>query len=118
MKRLSLFTGLFLLIFTVLNLFGHPASKCELQFDQQESILSIHIIHNTKSITEHFIHKIEIALNKKVLVKQEFLSQADDQGTSLVYRLHDVKEGDEIEVTVHCNVFGKKKETLSIPKSN
>lgn len=116
MKRigLSILVGLCVL-FLQPGAAAHPPGKIILEFDQETSILKIVMPHQVKDVTEHIIEKVEIKLNGEEILTQEFLTQQDKEEQTALYLIHDAKSGDKLEVTAHCNVFGKKKETLQIP---
>ena len=71
--------------------------------------------HEVKDASEHIINKVVVKLNGKEILKQEFLTQENTEKQTVIYQIHDAKSGDKLEVTAHCNVFGKKKETVQIP---
>jgi len=115
MRRLlcALILGLFLV--QSQGLIAHPPSKIILEFNAETSILKVEMPHLVKDVTEHFIDRVEVKLNGKEILKQALLTQQDLEKQTVIYQIHDAKSGDELEVTAHCNVFGKKKETLQIP---
>jgi desulfoferrodoxin (superoxide reductase-like protein) len=94
---------------------AHPPSKIVLEFNAETSILKVAMTHEVKDAAKHYIEKIEIKLNDKEILVQDFLTQQDTEEQTALYHIHDAKQGDTLEVTAHCNVFGKEKETLQIP---
>ncbi|NQT25446.1 hypothetical protein HQ585_08825 [candidate division KSB1 bacterium] len=108
-----IFISLFL--FQISVAIAHPPSKIILEFNAETSILKVEMPHKVKDASEHFINKVEIKLNGKEIVKQEFFTQKDTGKQMVMYQIHDAKSGDTLEVTAHCNVFSKKKETIQIP---
>ena len=115
MKRIRLLLILGFIFTQSAVLMAHPPSKIILEFNAETSILKIEMPHAVKEISEHFINKVEVKINGKEILKQEFLTQQDPEKQTVLYQIHDAKSGDKLEVTAHCNVFGKKKETLQIP---
>lgn len=109
-KYHSFFILVALLTFTQVVL-AHPPSKVDLDFNRETGILTVTAIHPVEDRTEHFIYLIEVKVNDENMVVQHFLSQLYAEKQVVPFFMHDLKAGDKLEVTAHCNIFGKKKVT-------
>ncbi|HDQ44356.1 MAG TPA: hypothetical protein ENN17_02490 [bacterium] len=94
---------------------SHPPSKIILDFNPETHILKVAIAHSVQDTVKHFIDGLTVSLNGKVILSQKFLTQLDSKGQETLFLIHDVKSGDKIEATASCNVFGKKKESITLP---
>lgn len=116
MKRLQIILiGAMSVLFQTGILRAHPPDKIVLEFNAETSILKVVISHEVKDRAEHFTKTIEVKLNGDEILKQTFLTQQGLKQQTAVYQIHDAQSGDRLEVTAHCNIFGKKKETFQIP---
>ncbi|HDQ26670.1 MAG TPA: hypothetical protein ENN43_08020 [bacterium] len=99
-------------VFTVLlfpaAITGHPPSDAEFEYKAEKKMLKISIIHNVRSEKSHYINEIELKLNGKDIIRQKASVQTDLKGQRVVYVIPEINEGDEVEVSANCNVFGKK----------
>jgi desulfoferrodoxin (superoxide reductase-like protein) len=94
---------------------SHPPSKIILDFNSQTHILKVAIEHSVQDTVKHFINALTVSLNGNEVVNQKFLTQSDSREQEVLFLIHDAKSGDKIEATASCNVFGKKKESLTLP---
>lgn len=116
MKRLlTILICVFIFMLQAGDAAAHPPVKIVLDFDQETSILKVAVLHEVKDAVKHFVEKIEVKLNDKEILNQEFLSQLDKENQTAMYVIHDAKSGDRLEVSAYCNVFGKMKEIFQIP---
>jgi desulfoferrodoxin (superoxide reductase-like protein) len=97
--------------------FGHAPKSIEAGFDTEAHLLNVVVSHDTKDAAKHFVDKIEIKLNGKKIVEQQFASQQDKAAQEAVYRVIDAAVGDEIEIVAGCNISGKKKATITVEKA-
>ena len=111
MKRFILF--LVLAIATQM-VYSHPPKKITTDFDKNTSILKIIIEHDTPNGEKHHIDEIKIERNGQELLLQKISNQVDLKEQKAIYFISDIKQGDELKITAHCNVYGKKTETLKI----
>jgi hypothetical protein len=108
MVRLIILPVLLAVLFSAGSVSGHPADSITARFDVETRMLTVTVLHPVRDAEKHFIGKIEVELNGEDAVRQDFLRQADTGGQQAVYLMIDAGVGDRIEVTAHCNVFGKK----------
>lgn len=104
-----------LYISLIMPLPAHPPAQVNVKFDPETKLLTVESVHPTPDVIKHNISEIEIKLNGNDFMKQEFMAQSDSQVHRAVFFLYNIKQGDEITVISHCNVFGKKKVAFKIP---
>jgi desulfoferrodoxin (superoxide reductase-like protein) len=94
---------------------SHPPSKIILDFNPETHILKVAIEHSVQDTAKHFIITLAVALNGNEVVNQKFMTQSDSKEQEALFLIHDAKSGDKIEATASCNIFGKKKESITVP---
>ena len=95
-------------------LLAHPASKVDLSFDKETSVLTVNFNHKVKDIDKHFILEIRVELNGEKIIEQMLEKQDNLETGEVFYKIVDAKPGDEIKVRTKCNKFGKKSAKLTI----
>ncbi|MDP8221599.1 MAG: hypothetical protein P9X26_09645 [Candidatus Stygibacter frigidus] len=95
-------------------LLAHPASKVDLSFDKETSVLTVNFDHKVKDIDKHFIFEILVYLNGDQIIEQKLEKQDNLETGEVFYKIVDAKPGDEIKVSIKCNKFGKKSTKLII----
>ena len=114
MKKFSiLFSFIFLLILAS-SAFAHPPSDIIFNFDSQNNILSIGVVHMVQDAQKHFVGNISVKLNGKKWLMQNFLIQTNLQTQAVSYVALGLKKGDVIEVAAVCNQKGQLKKTFKI----
>jgi len=93
---------------------AHPPKDVELSFNDATKVLMIHVSHAVGNIEKHFIDRVIVKLNKKIVVDQAFDVQDTNEGQSFQYEIPQAKLGDKIIVKAACNVFGKKKGAIIV----
>ncbi|MFH1081072.1 MAG: hypothetical protein V1766_12585 [Pseudomonadota bacterium] len=90
---------------------AHSPSEVKLDYDAQTQILKAAITHARFS-DSHYINKVEIRKNGKMVDSQEYKNQPSETVT-YSYKVVTVP-GDALEVKAYCNRFGSKAETLTV----
>jgi desulfoferrodoxin (superoxide reductase-like protein) len=114
MKKYLIIT--FGLLFLVVNsiAFAHPPTEIIFNYDAKVKILSIGVAHAVKDYKKHFIKEINIKVNGKGWITQNFLSQTNLDAQAASYAQVDLKKGDVIEVLAVCNLSGQLKKKFQI----
>jgi desulfoferrodoxin (superoxide reductase-like protein) len=102
------------LLAMVSSVFGHPPQSVKTAFISELGLLTIAVGHDSKDVSKHFVNKIEVNLNGKKIIEQEFGSQENDDGQIVLYRVIDARAGDKLEVVASCNIQGKKKVEIEV----
>lgn len=95
----------------VSSAFCHPPQKIDIM--QSDKTINVTVTHNVKDPTTHYIKLIEVILNGKRIINQEFFLQTGNI-QKVSYLIPDLKKGDILEVDADCNQFGDLKEKIKI----
>jgi desulfoferrodoxin (superoxide reductase-like protein) len=95
---------------------AHGPKEVSIEFDPDEQLLTVVVDHGVKDAAEHYIKGIDVELNGEKIIEQSFKSQVDMGAQQAVYRVIDAGYGDELTVTAHCNLWGKKSQKIKIEK--
>ncbi len=112
--KITQWTLLCVLLFSIVSAFANPPSALSANFDQEKSLLTFTFTHESKDPNAHFISDVSIRLNKTEIIHQTLSKQDKANGGSLIYKIIDVQPGDKIEMTLKCNKFGKQTFFLDI----
>ncbi|MGV8081792.1 MAG: hypothetical protein AB2L22_17225 [Syntrophales bacterium] len=93
---------------------AHAPSDLKFSYDAAAQTLQVTITHSSPVPSSHYIKKVEISKDKKVLVSQDYKSQPDAPAFSYSYRIPAVP-GDVLEVKATCNLWGSKSAKFTIP---
>jgi hypothetical protein len=120
MKRTSListclFSALILMVFCLYPQasYAHTPENIQLEYNLFSQTLKVTITHNTSDPDAHFIKSVEIKKNGEILSTNEYDSQPERGTFTYVYDVS-AQEGDTLEVTANCSVYGYKTATLII----
>jgi len=84
-----------------------------LNYQVKTQTLTVTIIHPSPFTGMHYIKQVEIKKNNEAAVKNDYTSQPGKASFSYAYNVP-AAIGDILEVTVICNIQGKKTATLKI----
>jgi hypothetical protein len=107
MKKIALFVAVLIFSLVSSQVYAHPPSDINITFDSNTKILQAQMIHGTGNPMKHYINKVHIALNNKVIIEHKISLQDNNQSQSVSYFIPDVKSGDIISVAGYCNLSGK-----------
>lgn len=82
------------------------------EFDSSTKMLKIEVVHPVSSVESHFVKELQIFLNGKLMVVQNFDSQSNKTAQEVSYILIDALAGSEIIVQAECNKFGSAKKEI------
>jgi desulfoferrodoxin (superoxide reductase-like protein) len=107
------------MIFTVmvlanLSVYAHPPSDIIITYDTQTKVLHAVVMHNTMNTVKHYIKKVEVALNNKLIITQMFALQGNNVSQDVTYIVPDAKIGDKISVEGECNISGELKKEIIV----
>jgi len=89
-----------------------PPSEVRLAYAGQS--LKVEIKHASPLPKRHYINRVEIRLDGKLVSVNKYTTQPSQQPFSYVYQVV-AAPGAHIEVKVSCNVFGSKTASLVVP---
>jgi len=92
---------------------AHPPIDMNLDYNLDESILSVTIIHETPAPTVHYVNRVLIKLNDETIIDEEYDSQPTSSEFNYEYELI-AESGDEIKVTAYCNIQGSITKSITV----
>lgn len=111
----ALFLSLWVILGHPLNAYATPPQDVKISYDYHSHTLKVTITHKTLSQNYHYIKYVEIKKNGAVVSNNKYDNQPDPETFTYTYDLPSV-EGDTLEVTASCNIWGSKTTTLVITK--
>ncbi len=111
MKKIFIIGVLFVMIS---NLFAHSAKDVTASFDNETKLLKVDFTHKVSDESKHFIFLVKVEVNKKEIISQLISKQETNDGGELIFRIPDLKLGDEVKVIAECNKSGKKSTTFKV----
>jgi len=91
---------------------AHPPGKMFAFYSAGEEVLKIKIDHGVGNVESHYIDKIKIYVNDKLVKEKTYDKQTDTARLTDDIPLKGVNKGDTIKIYASCNKFGSK--TLEI----
>ena len=114
MKRIVLLVVFFSFFVMGSFAFAHPPSDIQITFDAKTKMLDAVIIHNTSSVSNHYINKVDVDLNGVGIIEQKISRQDSASSQTVHYLISDVKDGDVLSVEGYCSISGKLKKEITV----
>lgn len=107
---------LILAIFVIMisSLFAHPAREVTANYNHKTKLFKLEFEHDVRYPEEHYIYLVQIEVNSKIIITQHLSKQDDTWGGKLVYKIPDLKKGDEVKIMTECSEYGKQFTELTI----
>jgi len=120
-KSLKFAWGVVLILVTVCCLypqtsFATAPQDIKLEYDASTQTLTVTITHKSIATDFHFIKYVEIKKGGAVVSNNRYESQPDPETFTYKYKVP-AAEGEMIEVTGTCSIFGSKTVTLTVGKA-
>ncbi len=96
-----------------INVSAHSPSDMELNYDKENSELTVTISHSVGNENTHYIEEVIIKKNGEEYGRETYSSQPDNSKFTYTYDL-DVSEGNSINVKANCNQGGDIESTIEI----
>ncbi len=112
MKRTVAFLISLIFLLAVSTAYAHPPSDIRITFDPNTKMLIAVIMHNTNNPLRHYIKKVEVSLNDKKIIGDNFSKQDNKISQTVIYSVLDAKDGDMIYVEGYCSISGKLKKEI------
>lgn len=93
---------------------AHPAGEVSVSYQAATMQVTVNFTHSVKSATDHYINKVTLKLNKKVIITQTLSLQDSVAGGTLIYKVPGLKKGDVLEAVTECNKGGTKSTKLTM----
>jgi desulfoferrodoxin (superoxide reductase-like protein) len=115
MKKNRMLVSFLLSIFLFsLKTYSHSPAKINLDFNNEEKILKVEVLHSVLSPGNHYIKKIEVYLNDSLKIVQNFNRQITKESQKALYFIFEAKKDDVIKVKGTCNKYGDKTVSLIV----
>ncbi len=96
------------------GLLAHSAQEVTATYDMETKLLKVEFEHKVRDASDHFIYEVKIEVNKKEIITQLISKQETADGGQLIYRIPDLKKGDEVKVVTECSKRGKKSAEITV----
>jgi hypothetical protein len=97
---------------------AHPPSDIMITFDRQTKVMQAVITHNTSNAANHFISKVDVAINGKEVIEHKISRQDNNETQTVQYLIPDVLDGDIISVEGYCSISGKLETKITVKSEN
>ena len=112
---IALFLSLCVILSYPQNSYATPPQDVKVSYDANSQTLTVTITHKTLSKSLHYIKYVDIKKNGTLVSNNKYDNQPDPEMFTYTYNLAAV-EGDKLEITASCNIFGSKTTTLVVTK--
>ncbi len=87
---------------------AHAPDSIEAKFDDKKLQIPVRVHHPVSTVKGHYISKIILMKDGKVIDTKIFTEQADKDYQDCVFNVPGLKDGDEVKVEAYCNISGFK----------
>jgi hypothetical protein len=94
--------------------YAHPPSDIKITFDAGTKMLHAVIMHDVSNPLNHYIKKVDVALNGKEVIEHSISRQDNNDTQAVIYLIPDVKDGDVVSVEAYCSISGKLKKEITV----
>jgi len=104
-----------LLTLTILPtpILAHPPAEMKLEYNFDEQTLSVTITHSVSTPESHYVKKLEIKKNADLYLTRDYTSQPTTSTFTYTYDVT-VGDGDVLEATAYCSLYGSKTERITV----
>jgi desulfoferrodoxin (superoxide reductase-like protein) len=96
------------------SLWAHGPKSIKLHFKSDVGKLQVEVRHPVKNPTRHFIKRIRVLVNDRIVADVRYTKQTSPEAHSVDFSLKGVGSGDLIVVKATCNKFGGKKARIKV----
>ena len=113
-KKITVYLIAFVLFLCLnIDIFTHPASAIYVKQDKVKGILMIQITHPVRNVTRHYISKVVIKINGKIVKILSPAKQTNKTSEIINVKVGNYKKGSRIDVIATCNIRGTRSTTLT-----
>jgi len=113
-KGLAIFGGSLILLSQTENAYAHPPSDIIITFGPETKILNAVIMHSVSNPHNHYINKVDIALNGQEIIEHKISRQDNNASQTVSYLIPDAQAGDTLSVEAYCSISGKLKKEIKV----
>jgi hypothetical protein len=114
MRNLKGVIGLCFVLLFAGAVFADAPSDIIVKYDHKDKTLTIEAMHGSRDVKSHYIREVRVSVNGELVINQKSKLQYDVKKQLFKFIMADVKEGDKIEVSADCNIFGSLKKSIEI----
>ncbi len=114
MKKIISLTTVFCFCLLCATASAHPPQDIAVTYDPKTKMLWAVITHNVSNPENHFIKKVDVAINGQEVIEHKISRQDNNLNQTVSYLLPDVKPGDKLSVEAYCSISGKLKQEIEI----
>ncbi len=92
---------------------AHPPASLDVVLESAGT-LRIQVSHTVSDSAKHFINRLVVTRDGKVLAEQSFSKQTDKSGLVVELPVSGLAKGQTIEVEADCNIFGSLKKSVTL----
>lgn len=112
--------GAFLFLLTIFahpqKSYANPPQDVNISYNSGSQILTVTITHKSSATSFHYIKHVEIKKNGTVVSDNTYNNQPEPATFTYNYKLT-AAEGDKLEATASCSIWGDKTATLILGKT-
>ncbi|MDD5130959.1 MAG: hypothetical protein PHS66_07955 [Candidatus Omnitrophica bacterium] len=112
MKKIVLLSVFFVFFILSASAYAHPPADIKITFDPETKMLNAVIFHQVSNSRTHYIKKVDVYLNDKEVIQQDFSAQDNINNQTVNFYIPDAKPGDVLYVEAYCSISGKLKKEL------
>lgn len=94
--------------------FAHPPQEITITYDPATRVLKAVIKHNVSNTANHYIKKVDIALNGTEIIEHRISKQDNPESQTVTYLIPDARAGDRLSVEAYCSITGKLEKEIEI----
>lgn len=92
---------------------AHPAASIEATL-QPDGKLQVVVSHTVNDPLKHYINRIVISSDGKVIAEERFNQQTDKTGLVVEITATGLSKGQTVQIETDCNIFGSLKKTFTL----
>lgn len=113
-KSLVIFGGSLILLGQTEDAYAHPPSDIIITFDPKTKILNAVIMHNVSNPQNHYIKKVDIALNGQEIIEHKISIQDNNTTQTVSYIIPEAKIADSISLEAYCSISGSLQKEIKV----
>lgn len=107
----------FLITLATGSAYAHPPSSMGTRYNPEDKMLEIHIVHPVRNSKTHYVKKVEIIKNGKLLATKEITEQESSKAQNVAFAPIDISPEDTVIIEAYCSISGKLRGKLDLSKS-
>lgn len=93
---------------------AHPPSAIDISYNPVTKVVTAVITHQVSTPLTHYIKKVDVAINGKVIITQSLSRQDSNTSQTVLYYIPDAKKDDWISVEASCSIAGRHEAKIKV----